>query len=204
MHEEGPVEVLDHVSMPDPVEEKFGELEARIKHLEARLNKSPEASEAVVKEKADSTMRVYNTMSGKKEVFEPLEAGKVGMYACGITVYDNSHIGHARSAIVFDMIRQYLTYRGYDVTFIKNFTDVDDKIINRAKEKGIAWDALARQYTDKYREDMGRLYVEPADVEPLATDHIKEIIEITEGLINKGNAYELEGDDRRRFTVMRS
>jgi cysteinyl-tRNA synthetase len=193
VHEEGPVEVLDHVSMPDPVEEKFRELEGYIRHLEKKL-KALEARAPGAGETEGITMRLYNTMTGKKEVFEPIEPGKVGMYACGVTVYDNCHIGHARSAVVFDMIRQYLRYKGFDVRFIKNFTDVDDKIINRANERQVAWDALARQYTEKYQQDMDRLNVEPADVEPLATEHIREIIDIVKGLIEKGNAYELDGD----------
>jgi cysteinyl-tRNA synthetase len=133
-------------------------------------------------------------MTGKKEEFVTLEPGKVGIYACGVTVYDVCHIGHARSAVVFDMMRQYLRYRGFDVRFIKNFTDIDDKIINRARERGMPWDELARTYTEKYYEDMGGLGVEPADVEPRATEHIREIIDIVRGLTDRGYAYEVEGD----------
>jgi cysteinyl-tRNA synthetase len=191
MQEDGPVEVLDHVSMPDPVEERFHELEGHIAALERKL------AAALGDHKtgdARSTMRVYNTMTGRKEAFQPLVPGRVGMYACGVTVYDNCHIGHARSAIVFDAIRQYLRYRGLNVRFVKNFTDIDDKIIGRAKERGIAWDALAEQFTEKYYEDMRRLGVEDADVEPKATEHIPEIIAIVQGLVDKGNAYVVDGD----------
>jgi cysteinyl-tRNA synthetase len=188
VHEEGPVEVLDHVHMPDPIEDRFRELEGHIAELHKKIDRL---------EGKKSAMRIHNTMSGKKEDFEPIEKGKVGMYACGITAYDVCHIGHARSAIVFDVMRQYLKYKGFEVKFIKNFTDIDDKIINRANETGVAWDEVASKYTEKYREDMGRLGrlgVEPADMEPKATEYINEMIEIIKGLIDKGNAYELEGD----------
>jgi cysteinyl-tRNA synthetase len=185
LHEEGIVEVLDHVHMPDPVEERFHELEHRIqeivKHIEQLEGKK-------------SAMRIHNTMTGRKEEFVPLEPGKVGIYACGVTVYDVCHLGHARSAVVFDMIRQYFRYRGFDVRFIRNFTDIDDKIINRAHERGVPWDEIARTYTDKFCEDMGKLGVEQADMEPKATEHIPEIIEIVKGLIDKGHAYAVDGD----------
>jgi len=183
--DEGLVEALDHVHMPDPLEERFQELEHQIMELRKTIERL---------EGKKSAMRIYNTQTGKKEDFTPLEPGKVGIYTCGVTVYDVCHIGHARSAVVFDMIRQYLRYRGYDVKFIKNFTDIDDKIINRANERGIPWDELARMYTDKYYDDMGRLGVEPADVEPKATEHIPEIIGIVKGLVDKGMAYEVDGD----------
>jgi cysteinyl-tRNA synthetase len=183
--EEGPVEVLDHVHMPDPIEERFRDIEGYIAGLERKIDRL---------EGRESAMRIYNTMSGEKEDFVPLTPGKAGIYACGVTVYDVCHIGHARSAIVFDMIRQYLRHKGLEVRFIKNFTDIDDKIINRARETGTPWDKVARKYTDKYYEDMGRLGVEPADVEPKATEHIPEIIELVRGLVEKGHAYEVEGD----------
>ncbi len=185
MSEAGPVEVLDHVQMPDPVEERFAALEGQIAELEKKLRGM---------EGKESLMKVYNTMTGRKEDFEPIEPGRVKMYACGITVYDDCHIGHARSAIVFDMIRIYLGYRGYEVTFIKNFTDIDDKIINRAAETGRAWQEVASTYTERYHEDMLRLGVREADVEPKATEHIPEIIEIVQGLMDKDHAYEVDGD----------
>jgi cysteinyl-tRNA synthetase len=185
VEEHGAVEVLDHVHLPDPVEERFQALEAYAGRLERKIERL---------EGKKSAMRVFNTMSGEKEEFTPLTPGKVGMYACGVTVYDVSHIGHARSAVVFDVMRQYLRYRGYEVTFVKNFTDIDDKIINRAREMGMPWDEVARLYTEKYYEDMGRLGVEPADCEPKATEHIAEIIELVEGLLREGHAYEVDGD----------
>jgi len=139
-------------------------------------------------------MRIYNTLSGRKEEFEPIAPGKVRMYVCGVTVYDHCHIGHARSAIVFDVIRRYIHYKGFEVTFIKNFTDIDDKIINRAKQEGLSWDAIARKYTGEYYKDMDALGVDRADIEPKATEHIKEMIDIIQGLVSKGYAYEIDGD----------
>ena len=139
-------------------------------------------------------MRIYNTLSGRKEEFIPMTPGKVKMYVCGVTVYDYCHIGHARSAIVFDVIRRYIRYKGFEMTFIKNFTDIDDKIINRSRQEGIPWDAISRKYTEEYYRDMDALGVERADVEPKATEHIKEMISIIQGLIKRGYAYEVEGD----------
>lgn len=192
VHEEGPVEVLDHVHMPDPVEEKFRALEGQIRELEKKLMAVQGAGQTAATK--GSTMKLYNTMTGRKEPFTPMQEGKVGIYACGVTVYDNCHIGHARSAVVFDTIRQYFRHKGFDVKFVKNFTDIDDKIINRAAERGLKWDEVARTYTEKYNEDMGRLMVEPADVEPKATEHIAEIIELVSGLIDNGHAYTIGGD----------
>jgi serine O-acetyltransferase len=185
VHDEGPVEVLDHVHMPDPVEDRFRSLEAHITELQRKIDGL---------EGKQITMRIYNSMTGRKEGFEPITPGSVGMYACGITAYDVCHIGHARSAIVFDMMRQYLKYKGLDVKFIKNFTDIDDKIINRARELSLPWDEVAEKYISEYREDMRRLKVAPADVEPRATEYIDGMIDIIKGLIDKGYAYELEGD----------
>ncbi|MEW6054774.1 MAG: cysteine--tRNA ligase [Nitrospirota bacterium] len=138
-------------------------------------------------------MKIYNTFTGKKEIFTPLVPGRVTIYACGVTVYDYCHIGHARSAIIFDVIRRYLTYKGLNVTYVRNFTDIDDKIITRAHEAGIPWDEVARTYTDAYYEDMDMLGVGRADIEPKATEHIREIIDIVRGLIDKGHAYESDG-----------
>jgi cysteinyl-tRNA synthetase len=139
-------------------------------------------------------MKIYNTLTGRKEEFVPLIPEKVKMYACGVTVYDHCHIGHARSAVVFDVISRYLKYKGFDVKYVRNFTDIDDKIINRAKQENIAWDAVAKKYTDEYYKDMDRLGVGRADVEPKATEHMKEIIDIVKGLIDKGYAYEVNGN----------
>ena len=102
-------------------------------------------------------MKIYNTMTGRKEEFVTVVPRKVGIYACGVTVYDFCHVGHARSAIVFDVIRRYFRYKGYDVTYVRNFTDIDDKIINRAKQERIPWDAVADKYTAEYYKDMDRL-----------------------------------------------
>jgi cysteinyl-tRNA synthetase len=138
-------------------------------------------------------MKIYNTLTGKKEDFVPLCPDLVTIYACGVTVYDVCHIGHARSAIVFDVITRYLRYKGFKVKYVRNFTDIDDKIINRAKQEGILWDAVAKKYTEEYHKDMDMLGVKRADVEPKATEHIEEIIYIVKGLIAKGFAYESEG-----------
>jgi cysteinyl-tRNA synthetase len=138
-------------------------------------------------------MKIYNTLTGKKEEFIPFSMNEVGIYACGVTVYDYCHIGHARSAIVFDVIRKYFQYKGFHVTYVRNFTDIDDKIINRARQEGIPWDAVARKYTDEYYTDMDMLGVGRADIEPKATEHIGEIIAIVQKLIEKGFAYEAHG-----------
>ena len=137
---------------------------------------------------------IHNTLSGRKEVFEPLIPGTVRMYVCGVTVYDYCHLGHARSALVFDMIRRYLNYRGLAVTFVKNFTDIDDKIIRRAQQQGTVWQQITSTYITAYHEDMVRIGVQPATVEPKATEHMDDIIELVELLIEKGIAYQVDGD----------
>jgi cysteinyl-tRNA synthetase len=139
-------------------------------------------------------IKLYNTLTGKKEEFVPVISGKMNMYACGVTVYDFSHIGHARGAVAFDVIQRYFRRKGYQVTYVRNFTDVDDKIINRAKEEGIPAAEVAKKYIDAYQEDMQRLGVGHADVEPRATAHIKEMIEVIHRLIQKGHAYVVNGD----------
>ena len=139
-------------------------------------------------------LSIYNSMTGKKEAFVPRTERKVGMYACGVTVYDVCHIGHARSAIVFDVIKRYLEHKGYEVTFIKNFTDIDDKIINKAKAEGKTCEEISATYIKEYYEDMHALGVRDATIEPRATQYIQEIIEMVEGLIEKGYAYEIDGD----------
>ena len=139
-------------------------------------------------------LNVYNTLSGKKEEFVPLKDGEVGMYACGVTVYDHSHLGHARGAVVFDVIRRYLMHKGYRVKYVRNFTDVDDKIIKRAAELGVGWKDIAEKYTLEYIKDMDALGVDRPDVEPKATDHIGEIIEIVKRLVERGYAYASGGD----------
>ena len=139
-------------------------------------------------------MQIYNSLSRRKEEFVPLEPGKIGIYACGVTVYDLCHIGHARSLVVFDVIYRYLQYRGYDVTFVRNFTDIDDKIIKRSNERGITWKALAEQYIEEFYVDMDRLGLLKPTHEPRATDHIEEIINLVRQLEEKGLAYEVDGD----------
>ncbi len=140
------------------------------------------------------TLRIYNTLTGKKEEFFPLMGNRVGMYACGVTVYDLCHIGHARSAIVFDVIYRYLRYRGYEVTFVRNFTDIDDKIIKRANEEGVDYKTIAEKYIEEFRVDMGGLGLEQPSIEPKATDHIPEMIHLISILIEKGFAYQRNGD----------
>ena len=139
-------------------------------------------------------LRLHNTLTQRLEVFEPLVPGQVRMYACGVTVYDLSHIGHARSALVFDVIRRYLEYSGYRVTLVRNFTDVDDKIIHRARELGIPWDALAHRYIEAFHQDMAALGLRRGDIEPKATDHIPEMIQIIQALERRGLAYAVDGD----------
>ena len=139
-------------------------------------------------------LRVYNTMTKKKEELIPLQEGRIGMYACGVTVYDLCHIGHARSAVVFDVIYRYLLYREYEVTYVRNFTDVDDKIINRAQEEGVGTEEIAARYIEEFYTDMGALGLKDPTIEPKATEHIPEMIALVQGLIEKGHAYEVEGD----------
>ncbi|MGD0585932.1 MAG: cysteine--tRNA ligase, partial [Oryzomonas sp.] len=139
-------------------------------------------------------LRVYNTLSGEKETFVPLIPGRAGMYVCGVTVYDYCHIGHARANVVFDVIYRYLRYAGYDVTYVRNYTDIDDKIINRANQEGVDYCTITDRYIQAFDEDMERLGLAKPTVEPKATDHIGGIIAIIETLISKGHAYESEGD----------
>ncbi|MBF0542085.1 MAG: cysteine--tRNA ligase [Nitrospirae bacterium] len=186
------IESLDHVHMPDPVEERFKLLEAKIKTLESTMKKFHDIEELPMR-KGDG-VRVYNTISAQKEDLIPIKDKHINMYVCGVTVYDYCHVGHARSAIVFDVIRRYLSYRGYDVKFIRNFTDIDDKIINRANELGIGWDELSKKYTSEFYHDMDLLGVGRGDIEPKATEHISEMIEIIAQLIESGYAYSVDGD----------
>jgi len=141
------------------------------------------------------TIKLHNTLSGKKEEFKPIEANKVRMYVCGMTVYDYCHIGHARVMVGFDVITRFLRHAGYDVTYIRNITDVDDKIFNRANENGEAFDALTTRFIDAMHEDERALMVLPPDQEPRATEHMSQIIEMTETLIEKGYAYAASNGD---------
>lgn len=139
-------------------------------------------------------MKLFNTMTMQKEEFVPIEEGKVKMYACGPTVYNYIHVGNARPIIMFDVLRRYFEYRGYDVTFVQNFTDVDDKIINRANEEGITSGEVAEKYIKEYFTDARGLGVREATVHPKATENIDGIIKMVETLIEKGYAYEADGD----------
>ncbi|BCO08346.1 cysteine--tRNA ligase [Desulfolithobacter dissulfuricans] len=139
-------------------------------------------------------VKIYNTLTRKKEELRPLEEGHVKLYVCGITSYDYCHIGHARSALVFDMVVRYLRYRGYRVTFVRNFTDIDDKIIRRAAEQGVEASDLAQRFIDEFYTDMDHLGVLRPDIEPRATEHIPEMIALIEELIERGLAYASGGD----------
>ncbi|MBR5128873.1 MAG: cysteine--tRNA ligase, partial [Firmicutes bacterium] len=139
-------------------------------------------------------MKIYNTLTRRKEEFVPIEEGKVKMYVCGPTVYNFFHIGNARPFVVFDTMRKYLEYRGYKVKFVQNFTDVDDKIINRAKEEGISAGEVSEKYIEEYYKDAAALNVKKANVHPKVTETMEDIIKFVEELIEKGYAYESEGD----------
>jgi len=139
-------------------------------------------------------LRVFNTLHRKKEAFKPIEPGKVRMYVCGPTVYDSCHIGHARSVVVFDVIARYLKAIGYDVLYVRNFTDVDDKIIDKANQLGIHSTMVAERFIKEFYDDMDALNVERATIEPKATDHITQIVQFIKKLVKKGFAYQVEGD----------
>lgn len=139
-------------------------------------------------------IRVYNTLTGKKEKFEPFEPGKVKMYICGLTVQNYSHLGHVRSAINYDVIRRYLEYRGFDVFTIQNFTDINEKIVARAEEEGLTPAGLAEKYTRAYLEDLAALNIMDADVYCAVSENINEIQEMVQTLIDKGFAYEVNGN----------
>jgi len=145
-------------------------------------------------------MKVYNTLSRKVEEFQTLEPGKVKMYVCGPTVYAKAHIGHAMSALVFDIIRRYLEYRGYDVRHVMNFTDVDDKIILRANEKGMDPFKLGETYIHEFEEHLKDFNILPATVNPRATQEMDQIIAMIQGLVDKGFAYAKDGDVYFRVT----
>ena len=135
------------------------------------------------------TLRIHNTLTNSEEEFKPIEPGKVKMYVCGVTVYDDIHMGHARSMIVFDMVARYLRYSGYEVTHVTNFTDVDDKIINRAAEEGIDPLELSARYIDRYFEDTKKLGLNRADFYPKASECIGDIIDMVQRIIDNGYAY---------------
>ena len=134
-------------------------------------------------------LHIYNTLSRKKELFTPITPGKAGLYVCGITIYDYCHVGHARTYVAFDVINRYLRFLGYDVTYVRNITDVDDKIIKRAAENNESCDALTERFTQAMHADFTALGLLPADIEPRVTTHMAEIIQMIEQLIAKGYAY---------------
>ncbi len=140
-------------------------------------------------------LQIHNSLTGKKEVFKPIKPGHVGMYVCGDTVYDFCHIGHARSKVAFDIVRRYLHFSGYDVHFVRNITDIDDRIIARANENHEPFNALTARFIKAMHEDYARIGLLPPDDEPCATEHIPGIIEIAEQLIEKGYAYVASNGD---------
>ncbi len=139
-------------------------------------------------------LKIYNSLKGEKEDFIPVSAGQARLYVCGVTVYDHSHIGHARSVIVFDVIYRYLKTAGYDVIYVRNFTDIDDKIIKKANTEGRDWKEVGTTYIASFREDMAALGVLPPTHEPKATDHIGDMIALIEQLVQRGYAYQVDGD----------
>ena len=138
-------------------------------------------------------MRIYNTLTQQKEAFKTLEPGKVRMYVCGMTVYDYCHLGHARVLVAFDVVTRYLRHRGYDVHYVRNITDIDDKIIYAAAQRGVDINAVSTEFTQKYREDMAALNALAPTVEPMATEHIDDMIALIDRLIADGHAYEADG-----------
>lgn len=139
-------------------------------------------------------IKLYNTFTARRDPFVPIREGEVKMYACGPTVYNFFHVGNARCFVIFDMLRRYFEYRGYKVTFVQNFTDIDDKVIRRANEEGVSYSEIAERYIREYFTDAEGLGVRPATVHPLATENMDTIIGIVSGLVAKGYAYEVDGD----------
>jgi len=137
---------------------------------------------------------LFNTLTGRKERFEPIDPPRVKMYVCGVTVYDLTHIGHARSLLVFDVLFRYLGFLGYEVTYVRNFTDIDDKIIQKAQSEGISYREIAQRYICEFYVDTDPLGLKRPTVEPRATDHIPDMIEAVKKLLEKGYAYVADGD----------
>ncbi|MDI6736044.1 MAG: cysteine--tRNA ligase [bacterium] len=139
-------------------------------------------------------MKIYNTLTRKKEEFVPIEEGKIKMYVCGLTPYSDCHMGHTRCYVTFDVIRRYMEYKGYEITFIQNFTDIDDKIIERAKQRNLPCEELAKRYIDEYFKNMDKLCIKRATLYPRVTEHIQDVIDFISVLIEKGSAYQVDGD----------
>ena len=139
-------------------------------------------------------MRIYNTLTGKKEEFVPIDPDEIKIYVCGPTVYNYFHLGNARPFVVFDTLRRYLEYKGYKVKFVQNFMDVDDKIINKAREEGVSASDISEKYIREYYKDAEKLNVKKATVHPKVTENIKEIKDFISTLIDKGYAYDVNGD----------
>ena len=140
------------------------------------------------------SIKIFHTATRKKEVFQPIQEGKVGIYVCGITAYDVCHIGHARAAVVFDVVVRHLRSRGYQVTYVKNFTDIDDKIITRAQKEGVIFSEIAERFITLHNEDMAALGVETPTITPKATEHMDDMIALINVLMEKGFAYAVDGD----------
>jgi cysteinyl-tRNA synthetase len=140
------------------------------------------------------TLKIYNTQSQKKEEFKPVNPGKVAMYLCGVTVYDECHVGHARGAVAFDLIYRYLQNKGFEVTYARNFTDIDDNIIRRSQKNNVPWKELTEKYMGTYTRDMKQLGLKDPTVQPKATEHIQEMIELIQNLEEKGLAYNVDGN----------
>jgi cysteinyl-tRNA synthetase len=139
-------------------------------------------------------LRIYNTLSRKKEEFVPREAGKVSMYVCGVTPYAPAHVGHGRSAVAMDVVRRWLAYRGYEVTYVVNVTDVEDKIIAASRNEGRGWRELADEYAASYLKELEELNVQPPTIMPVASEHVGDIIALVQRLIERGYAYQIDGD----------
>jgi cysteinyl-tRNA synthetase len=139
-------------------------------------------------------LKIFNTLAGEKQEFVPLTPGEVRMYVCGVTVYDSSHVGHARSLISFDVLYRYLKFLGYKVEFVRNFTDVDDKIIDRANREKVACETITARYIEEFHRDSEALGLLGPSAEPRATEHVREIITLIEKLEAKGLAYRIDGD----------
>ena len=145
------------------------------------------------------SLKIFNTLSNKKETFEPIRKNAVRMYVCGVTVYDRCHLGHARCYLAFDLIHRWLEFSGFDVHYVQNFTDIDDKIINRANEIGDDWRTIVEHNIAGYYEDMDALNILRADDYPRCTDYVEDMIRITQDLIDKGHAY--QADDGVYFHI---